>query len=277
MKFIHIMNKLVGEGMSIIMISSELPEILGMSDRIYIVSSGKIAGELPIEEATQEKIMQLATELRRLQMTFFSNLKKLLRQNIREYGMYIALFVIMAIFTVTTNGTLHFVQKHQQPDESDRLYRRPGSRHDAGDRHPAYRSVGRFSGGFLGAIAAIALLFWHLPVVLVIPTGAGAGDHRRADHRFPGGADENPFLCGIAGRLADLPGSHSSGHRREQARSLFQIAFFNAIGNGFIPDIPDIGVLPGVHKLTLILGLIAIVLFIINEIQRPQKETGLQL
>jgi putative multiple sugar transport system ATP-binding protein len=56
-----IMNRLVSQGMSIIMISSELPEILGMSDRIYIVSSGRIAGELPIEEATQEKIMQMAT------------------------------------------------------------------------------------------------------------------------------------------------------------------------------------------------------------------------
>jgi len=56
-----IMTKLVEEGMSIIMISSELPEILGMSDRVYIVSSGRIAGELPIAEATQEKIMQLAT------------------------------------------------------------------------------------------------------------------------------------------------------------------------------------------------------------------------
>jgi putative multiple sugar transport system ATP-binding protein len=56
-----IMNKLIQQGMSIIMISSELPEVLGMSDRVYIVSSGRIAGELPIEEATQEKIMQLAT------------------------------------------------------------------------------------------------------------------------------------------------------------------------------------------------------------------------
>jgi putative multiple sugar transport system ATP-binding protein len=56
-----IMTRLVEQGMSIIMISSELPEILGMSDRVYIVSSGKIAGELPIEEATQEKIMHLAT------------------------------------------------------------------------------------------------------------------------------------------------------------------------------------------------------------------------
>ena len=56
-----IMNRLVQEGMSILMISSELPEVLGMSDRVYIVSGGRIAGELPIEEATQEKIMALAT------------------------------------------------------------------------------------------------------------------------------------------------------------------------------------------------------------------------
>jgi len=57
-----IMSRLVQQGMSIIMISSELPEVLGMSDRIYIVSSGKIAGEMPIAEATQEKIMKLATD-----------------------------------------------------------------------------------------------------------------------------------------------------------------------------------------------------------------------
>ncbi len=56
-----IMNRLVQQGLSIIMISSELPEVLGMSDRVYIVASGKIAGELPIAEATQEKIMRLAT------------------------------------------------------------------------------------------------------------------------------------------------------------------------------------------------------------------------
>ena len=56
-----IMNDLVRQGISIIMISSELPEILGMSDRVYVVSSGRITGELPVEEATQEKIMHLAT------------------------------------------------------------------------------------------------------------------------------------------------------------------------------------------------------------------------
>jgi len=56
-----IMNRLVEQGMSIIMISSELPEILGMSDRVYVVSAGEITGEFPIEDATQEKIMRLAT------------------------------------------------------------------------------------------------------------------------------------------------------------------------------------------------------------------------
>ncbi len=56
-----IMNDLVEQGMSIIMISSELPEILGMSDRVYVVSEGRITGELPVEEATQENIMHLAT------------------------------------------------------------------------------------------------------------------------------------------------------------------------------------------------------------------------
>jgi putative multiple sugar transport system ATP-binding protein len=55
-----IMNRLVEQGMSIIMISSELPEILGMSDRIYVVSAGRISGELSRQEANQEKIMHLA-------------------------------------------------------------------------------------------------------------------------------------------------------------------------------------------------------------------------
>jgi len=56
-----IMTRLVEQGMSIIMISSELPEVLGMSDRVYVVSAGRISGELPIEEADQEKIMHMAT------------------------------------------------------------------------------------------------------------------------------------------------------------------------------------------------------------------------
>ena len=55
-----IMNDLVKQGMSIIMISSELPEVLGMSDRLYVMSEGQITGELDIEEATEEKVMKMA-------------------------------------------------------------------------------------------------------------------------------------------------------------------------------------------------------------------------
>lgn len=52
-----IINDLVAAGKSVIMISSELPEVLGMSDRIYVMNEGKIVGELSAEEATQELIM----------------------------------------------------------------------------------------------------------------------------------------------------------------------------------------------------------------------------
>lgn len=52
-----IINDLVAAGKSVIMISSELPEVLGMSDRIYIMNEGKIVGEVSGQEATQENIM----------------------------------------------------------------------------------------------------------------------------------------------------------------------------------------------------------------------------
>ena len=52
-----IINKLVAEGKSVIMISSELPEVLGMCDRIYIMNEGRMVGELAAEEASQEIIM----------------------------------------------------------------------------------------------------------------------------------------------------------------------------------------------------------------------------
>lgn len=53
-----IINRLASEGKSIVMISSEMPELLGMCDRIYVVNEGEIVGELSKEEATQESIMK---------------------------------------------------------------------------------------------------------------------------------------------------------------------------------------------------------------------------
>lgn len=57
----NIMNELVSKGASVIMISSELPEILGMSDRIIVVHEGKITGEFSRDNADQEVIMKAAT------------------------------------------------------------------------------------------------------------------------------------------------------------------------------------------------------------------------
>src|SRR5690606_24151711 len=56
-----LMSELAAQGVAILMISSELPEILGMSDRILVMREGRITGEFSREEATQEKIMAAAT------------------------------------------------------------------------------------------------------------------------------------------------------------------------------------------------------------------------
>ena len=57
-----IINDMAAEGKSVLMVSSELPELLGMCDRIYVMCEGKIVGELPVAEANQEVIMHLIME-----------------------------------------------------------------------------------------------------------------------------------------------------------------------------------------------------------------------
>ena len=56
-----IINQLAMEGKGILLISSELPEILGMCDRVYVMNEGKMTGELSKEEASQEEIMKYMT------------------------------------------------------------------------------------------------------------------------------------------------------------------------------------------------------------------------
>ena len=58
----NIMNRLKKEGIAVIFVSSEMPEILGMSDRIVVMCNGKVTGELNREEASQEGILELAME-----------------------------------------------------------------------------------------------------------------------------------------------------------------------------------------------------------------------
>ncbi|MCV2393249.1 sugar ABC transporter ATP-binding protein [Actinotalea sp. M2MS4P-6] len=57
-----IINRLVAEGKAVIVISSELPELLGICDRIYTLAFGRITGQVPVAEATQEKLMELMTK-----------------------------------------------------------------------------------------------------------------------------------------------------------------------------------------------------------------------
>ena len=56
------MIELTRQGKSIIMISSEMPELIGMSHRILVMCAGKMTGEVSDEEATQENIMSMATQ-----------------------------------------------------------------------------------------------------------------------------------------------------------------------------------------------------------------------
>ena len=58
----NIMNRLKQEGMGVLFVSSELPEVLGMADRILVMCNGRITGDFPQSEATQEKIMACATK-----------------------------------------------------------------------------------------------------------------------------------------------------------------------------------------------------------------------
>ena len=60
-EFYKIINELADQGISIILISSELPELISLSHRIMVMYEGRIMGELEFEDFTQEKIMNLAS------------------------------------------------------------------------------------------------------------------------------------------------------------------------------------------------------------------------
>ena len=55
------MNELIKAGKSIIMISSEMPELIGMSDRILVMQQGRLVGEISGDEVSQEKILEMAS------------------------------------------------------------------------------------------------------------------------------------------------------------------------------------------------------------------------
>ena len=203
---------------------------------------------------------------------FLKNLQKTLRENIRDYGMFIALFVIMAFFTFTTKGL--FISSRNISN----LLNQTG--------YIAVLAVGMtlvivirhidlsvgFLSGFIGAIVAIGLSSWHLPVYIVIPLALVLGTLAGCVTAFLVANLGIPaFVATLGGWLVYrglllliLAGTGTI---------IIADKAFNAIGNEFIPDIPGIGFLPGVHKLTLILGLAAIILYIIGQINsRRQKQ-----
>lgn len=58
----ELINQLASQGKVVILISSELPELIGMSDRVIVMAEGRISGELEKEEINQEKILELASK-----------------------------------------------------------------------------------------------------------------------------------------------------------------------------------------------------------------------
>jgi putative multiple sugar transport system permease protein len=135
-------------------------------------------------------------------------------------------------------------------------------------------SVG-FLAGFLGAVAAIALKYWELPVYLTIPFVLALGILAGLITAFLVAQLNIPaFVATLAGALVyrGLLQTVTAG----TGTIIIADRFYNAIGNGFITNIPDFGVLSGFNRSTLLLGLIAIVLFVRSEILNRRRTQSYQ-
>jgi len=203
--------------------------------------------------------------------TILSDFKKLLKSNIGDYFMFIALIVIMVFFAITTNGV--FVSSRNLSNLINQMgyiaVLAVGMTLVIIIRHIDL-SIG-YLAGFLGAFAAIALTFWSFPVMVVIPAALILGvlsglltSTPIAKLRVP--AFVSTMAAGLIYRGALLTVTISTG------TIIINNDTFNAIGNGYIPDIPDIGFLDSNHKITLLIGLIGIVLFIFSAVNKRKKK-----
>ncbi len=202
--------------------------------------------------------------------SFFDEARILLRENIRDYAMFIALFVIIVIFSFTTDGLFissrNIVNLINQTGYIAVLA--VGMTLVIVIRHIDL-SVG-FLAGFLGAIAAIAMVDWGLPafaaVLVVLGLGITAGlltSTLVAELGIPA------FVATLAGWLGYRGALQLA--TRSTGTIIIRSDAFNAIGNGFIPDIPDIGILSDIHKVTLLLGLAAIIIFVVSQVISRSK------
>lgn len=201
-------------------------------------------------------------------MKYIKELSGLLKHNIRDYGMYIALAVIMITFQILTDGL--FLSSRNISNLLD----------SAG--YIAVLAVGvmlvivirhidlsiGFLAGFLGAIAAILLMQFNMPVFIVIPIilvmGIAAGSITGA---LVAKVGIPAFVATLAGWLiyrgALLMVTEKTGTINVDNDA------FNAIGNGYIPAIAEVA---GLHLLSLILGGIGILFYIYSAISNRRNK-----
>lgn len=203
-----------------------------------------------------------------------NELRTELKKHIRDYGMYIALFVIFLIFGIATDGIF------MSSRNISNLLNQTG--------YLAVLAIGvtlvivirhidlsvGFLSGFLGAIAAIGMVFWHLPVWIVVPMIMVLGIAAGLLTAYPVAQLGIPaFVASLAGWLiyrgALLLATLKTG------TIIIPNAAFNAMGNGFIPDFLASDVfLPGLHKVTLLIGFILIGFNVVSQMKsRKAKMT----
>ncbi len=199
------------------------------------------------------------------------SLLDILKTNIGDYFMFFALVIIMIFFTVTTDGV--FISSRNISNLINQMgyiaVLAVGMTLIIVIRHIEL-SVG-YLAGFLGAFAAIAMTFWGWPVFAVIPAvmvlGMLAGMLTATPVAKLGvPAFVSTMAAGLIFRGALLLVTMGTG------TIVIRDPIFNAIGNGFIPDLPLEGFLPGRHKLTLIIGLIAIIFSIYSSIKNRKTK-----
>ncbi|MCG1023326.1 sugar ABC transporter permease [Sutcliffiella horikoshii] len=201
-------------------------------------------------------------------MNVFQEARTLIHENIRDYGMYIALFVIILTFTFMTDGL--FMSSRNISNLLDSAgyiaVLAVGMTLVIVIRHIDL-SVG-YAAGFLGAIAAILLtqagvsVWLTIPIILLLGIAVGLFNGVLiAQIGIPS------FVATLAGMLifrgALLQVTEKTG------TIIIQDDTFNAIGNGYIPSLVEVN---GLHLLSLLVGLVGILLYIFSEISTRKNK-----
>ncbi len=205
--------------------------------------------------------------------SFLQSLGKMARTNIRDYGMLIAFFVIVVFFTWRTNGL--FIGSRNIANLLNQMgyvaVLATGMTLVIVIRHIDL-SVG-FLSGFLAAISTLLMVQSHVPWYLAIAVALALGVVAGSITGFLVAWVGIPaFVATLGGWLVyrGLLGISLAS----TGAVIIPDETFNAIGNGYIPDLfpKDATFLPGVHKLTLLLGLLAIIFYIFSEINSRRKK-----